>query len=591
MNALPPPLDALSEAEQRRLAGYLELVTFAAGTTIFEAGAAGDGCYLLDEGVVRLDVPLAEVDTDATLDYLEAGEVLGELALLDAQPRSVAATAETRVRARKLSEAALERLAAEEPAIAIGVLRVLGRDVARKLRETNDRLTEHLARQGRDPEVEDLVARAKAAQEVIAPWDEDRVDALLRDLSTACKSASSRWAEEIVEVTRIGNVADKTFKNVGAAEAVFGLMTGRPGIGPLGPPDERGVQELAHPMGVIFGLIPVTNPIATAIFKTLSALKSRNSLILSFHRNCLPLAESFGAVAHDVLERHGAPTDLVLWVRNRVSRQKTARFMAHPDVAFVLATGGPGMVRAAYSSGTPAIGVGPGNTPTWIAADADVDQAADAIVASKAFDNGLICGAEHNLLVDRSVKQRFVERLEAYGAAVLSEEERERFLAAVIREDGQGFRPEVLGQTAALMASFLQIERPYDIRILVFEAEPDLTSPVTSEKMSPFLSLFEVDGDDDALGLSAALLGKMGAGHTAIVHTEDRARAERFAAHVRASRILVNSPGSQGVSGVTTGLEASFTLGCGTFGGTSTTDNITYRHLRNVKYVADLFVR
>lgn len=586
MTTLPAPLDQLSDADQRTLAGFMESVWLEAGTRLFDAGQPGDRCYLIDEGIVRLDVPFDEVDTDATLAYVEPGEVLGELALLDGSPRSVHATAETDVSARELSSEQITRLSEDHPAIATMLFRALGQDVARKLRRTNDRLAEHLAVEASDPEADRMIAAGVAAQATFSDWDEDRVDALLEDLAQTLAKRAEEFATATVEVTKLGNVADKTFKNTFAALGVLETLVDVRGRGPLGPASERGVTELASGMGVVFAIIPVTNPVATAIYKTLIALKARNALILSFHRICLPLAESFADAVIPVLQEHGAPTELVQSVRLRSSRQRTARFMSHPDVSFVLATGGPGMVRAAYRSGTPAIGVGPGNAPTWVAEDAMVDPAAQAIVASKSFDHGLICGAEHNLVVDSSRVEEFGRALEAAGAAVLTADEATRFRGAAMTEDGRGFRPEVMGQSAQVLAEFVGIARDHPISLLVVPGQPDLEAAMTSEKMGPFLSMFTVSGDEQALELCLALLRKMGTGHTAIVHTRDEARAARFAETMPASRILVNSPGSQGVCGLTTGLAPAFTLGCGTFGGNSTTDNVTWRNLVNVKRLA-----
>lgn len=583
---LPDPFSDLSPADFLALSAFLEPANHEAGDQIVAAGEPGDGCLFIDEGLVRLEVPLDHLDNDVTLGYLEPGEILGELALLDHQPRSVSAFAETPVTARRLDRAALDQLLTREPRVGARVLACLGRDAARKLRETNTRLIDYLQTEGTDPEVEELVARAKAAQETFVDVDEAVVDALLTDLATAFADAARELAEDAVKVTNLGNVDDKTVKNTFAARAVHRYVTGQRGIGELGPGEGEGVTDVAAPAGVIFALIPVTNPIATAIFTVLSALKARNAVIMSFHRVCLPLAERCGEIVHAALEQHGVSTDLVQWVRKRASRQKTAMFMGHRDVDLILATGGPGMVRAAYSSGTPALGVGPGNAPCWIAPDADVMKSAFDIVFSKAFDNGLICGAEHNLVVDAAVREAFCAALEECGAAVLTPEEAATFLGAVVIEDGSGYRPEVFGQAAETIASFLGISREGGIGLLVVPWEPDLSHPITSEKMSPFLSLFTVDGDDEALALSKALLDKMGTGHTAIIHSTDEGRIARFARTMPASRILVNAGGSTGVSGIASGLPPSLTLGCGTFGGNSTTDNVTFRNLRNVKRLA-----
>jgi acyl-CoA reductase-like NAD-dependent aldehyde dehydrogenase len=261
--------------------------------------------------------------------------------------------------------------------------------------------------------------------------------------------------------------------------------------------------------------------------------------------------------------------------------------MSHPLVSMILATGGTGLVKAAYSSGTPAIGVGPGNAPALICLDADLDEAARAIVQSKTFDNGLICGAEHNLVVDQRVVQPFLLALTLEGAAVLTDEEERRFFASAVDPETGSIRSEWIGQTAAAIASAVGIERPYQIRLLIVRAGLDhLEGVYAGEKLAPFLSLFTVATEEEGLTLCRALLRHVGAGHTAIIHTVSPDRVDRFARTIPAGRILVNSPAAQGCCGMTTGLECSMTLGCGTFGGNSTTDNVTFRHLLNIKRVA-----
>jgi len=286
------------------------------------------------------------------------------------------------------------------------------------------------------------------------------------------------------------------------------------------------------------------------------------------------------------LKAHGAPADLVQCVQVG-NRKTTRRFMSHPHVALVLATGGRTLVHAAYSSGKPAIGVGPGNAPAWICADADLDRAARAVVASKTFDNGLICGAEHNLVVDGRVSLPFAAALMQYGAAILTSDEERRFATRALDAKTGALRSEFVGQAAKAIAAALEIVRPYAIRLLIVRAKfPASGAFYTGEKLAPVLSMFTVSGEDEGLRLSRALLDLAGAGHTAVIHSENAARVERFARTMPAGRILVNSPAAQGCCGMTTGLECSLTLGCGTFGGNSTTDNVTFRHLLNVKRVA-----
>jgi acyl-CoA reductase-like NAD-dependent aldehyde dehydrogenase len=436
-------------------------------------------------------------------------------------------------------------------------------------------------------EVDAMASRASRAQGAFESWNDDRIDALLHDLADAFADAAEELAIATVAETGMGSVLDKTFKNQFASLGVYASFAGKPGQGTLTVDAARQVAEVASPVGVVFGVVPVTNPVATAMFKTLIALKGRNALILSFHHRALGVAERTGAIVRGVLKAHGAPLDLVQWVRRAGGRATTKKLMSHPLVSMILATGGTGLVKAAYSSGTPAIGVGPGNAPVLICPDADLDEAARAIVQSKTFDNGLICGAEHNLVVDQRVVQPFLVALTLEGAAVLTGEEERRFFATAVDAGSQSIRSEWIGQTAAAIAAGAGIERPYPIRLLIVRAGLEhLEGVYAGEKLAPFLSLFTVAGEDEGLALCRTLLRHVGAGYTAIIHTASPERVDRFARAIPAGRILVNSPAAQGCCGMTTGLECSLTLGCGTFGGNSTTDNVTFRHLLNIKRVA-----
>jgi len=585
--SLPGFFEALSEEHRDAVAKLLSDVEFEPGTTIFTEGDQGDAAYFIDEGEVRIELELPEVDTESVLRYEGPGSTLGEVALLDRLPRSATAIADTHVRARVITTADLDELATREPGAALAVTLELARDATAKLRTLTTQVSDLMFAVAPDPVVDELVARAVAAQAQFADWPEERVDDLLGKLTAMFLEHAPALAEATVEETHIGNVGDKTLKNMVAAQGVYDSLVGQVGAGTLSTDEHTLVTEIAAPVGVIFGLVPVTNPVATAYFKTLVCLKSRNAVILSFHHAVLGVGNRVGELIHDLLRQEGAPEDLVLWVRKRGSRKLTQQFMSHPDVSLILATGGAAMVQAAYSSGTPALGVGPGNSPCWIAPDADLPAAASSIVMSKSFDNGVICGAEHNLVVDRSVRDELIAQLESNGAAVLAPGEAEHFLEVAVDPATNRFRGEMIGQTAATIAAFTGIERPYEIKVIVVPAEWDgEDTPLAGEKMTPVLSLFDVTDDDAAIALSMRLLGYMGSGHTSIVHSRSADRIARFGATMPTSRILVNSPGAHGVFGVTTGLVPSLTLGCGTFGGNSTTDNIGYRHLLNVKRVA-----
>ena len=484
--------------------------------------------------------------------------------------------------------ALLDHLAETQPTVALAIAHALGSESMPALRPTVRRVTEVLESDAcLDEEIEFIVSRAVTAQETFENWSDDRIDALLFELSRLFAENAEQLAAATVRETGMGKVTDKTIKNRFASQTVYQSLAGRTAQGPLSFDVARRVTEIAGSMGVVFAVAPVTSPIATAIFKTLITLKGRNALILSFPHQALGVGQLAGGMVRDVLAEHGAPAALVQWVQLRGNRKATRRFMGHPKVAMVLATGSAGLVRAAYSSGTPAIGVGPGNAPAWICADADLDQAARLIVSSKTFDNGLICGAEHNLVVDDRVLHPFSEALKKYGAAVLVQDEEPRFYRRGIHPQSRRLRREFIGQSADVIAALIGIPRPYAIRLLVAPVgEAALTDFYGGEKLAPILSMFVASGEDHGLRLCRSLLKKAGAGHTAIIHSSNAARIDRFARQMPASRILVNAPGSQGCCGMETGLECSMTLGCGTYGGNSTNDNVTYRHLLNIKRIA-----
>jgi acetaldehyde dehydrogenase/alcohol dehydrogenase len=411
---LPPPLDALVAQDQQIVRDHLAPVRFTAGTCIFRKGAPGDGCYLIESGDVRLEADgEPHVDTERVLGYLTAGSLLGELALLDGLPRSASAFAETDVQAQHFSASALAKLCSEQPPIGSALLHALGRVASLKLRGITERFADSIIADVRDPDVDRVVAKAAEAQRAFASWSEERVDALLAALANEVAGHAESLARATVQETRIGNVADKTNKNLNASLGIYRSLAGKVGQGIVAVNPELLITEIASPAGVVFALIPVTNPVATAVFKTLISLKTRCALILSFHHACLGVGNTVCTLMQSVLDQNGAPPNLLEWVRERSSRRKTVQFMRHSDVSLILATGGAAMVEAAYSSGTPALGVGPGNCPTYVAPDADIDAAAGAIVKSKPYDNGLICGAEQNLVVDVSVRAAFVDSCRA----------------------------------------------------------------------------------------------------------------------------------------------------------------------------------
>jgi len=572
-----------------KLAAYLEPVQFAAGERLFLEGDAVDGFYLIDEGIVRIQVEREEIDTDPVLSFLGAGQTVGELGLLDGQPRAASAYADEPVGARKFSKSSLAQIELEEPALGAAIFRHLGREAALKLRAANERILGHAAPRETEEtaQVSPMVEAAWQAQKAFVLWSEERVNALLAALAESIAARAAVLAEHTVALTHMGSAADKTRKNRLASLGVLASLANQPGYGLLNSPPTDGVSEFAAPAGVVFGLIPMTNPVATAIFKVLICLKSRNAVILSFHRSTRELAETVGAIFQRVLEREGAPRGLIQWVRGRNSRRTTEAFFHHPGISLLLATGGRSMVEAAYRSGKPALGVGPGNAPALICLDADLDWAAQCIVESKSFDHGIICGSEHNLVVPAAIRAAFERALERAGAAVLNDEEATVFHAQCVVPDRAALRRNVLGRSAAETAAAIGVQRGHPIRLIVIpSAEVSPNNPLAMEKMAPIAGLFEVRDELEGVEVSRRLLELDGLGHTAVIHSRNAPLIERFATLMPASRILVGSPASQGVVGITTGLIPSFMLGCGTFGGTSTGDNVTYTHVRNLKRLA-----
>jgi acyl-CoA reductase-like NAD-dependent aldehyde dehydrogenase len=594
---LPSPFDRLTADDAAVLSRRAVPVEFSAGSCIFEAGTIGDCCYVIDSGVVRIDVDRSELPADSGIDdetalaYVEAGDLLGELALLDQLPRSASAYAYTDVRARRIDAALLNEFTRTRPVLAVALYSALGRAAALRLRRMTTRLAlPTLANEPEaegDSDVDDTVARATAAQSSFLGWSEDMIDELLRSMASAVADHAEELARANVEEAGFGSVESKIGKILMLSLGAYSYLAGRRAAGAVAADPDLGLTEFAGPVGVVFGLGPVTNPVSTLAFKALICVKSRNALVFSPHHMARNVSLRVEELLRGALEAHGAPADLIQCVRTRASRAKTVQFMEHPNVALVLATGGQKMVKVAYSSGTPAIGVGPGNTPALVCGDADLPSTVEKILLSKTFDNGVICGAENNLVVVDAVYDAFVAEAERQGAAVLSPEEAADFSAQLINPATNRVRGDIVGQPASLFAQFGGIKRTFPIELVIVPSSdigPD--NPYAHEKLAPLLSLFRAADEEDGIIACQELLAIAGAGHTAAIHTSDEATISRFAEQIPASRILVNSPAAHGIIGMTTGLIPTATLGCGTYGGTSTTDNVTYTHLLNIKRLA-----
>jgi acetaldehyde dehydrogenase/alcohol dehydrogenase len=434
----------------------------------------------------------------------------------------------------------------------------------------------------------DMAVRAREAQRQFDGWPEERVDALLLDIAETISAASPVLAAEAVAETGIGNVADKTTKTRFASLGVYRYLAGQPASGVISRDRATGVTEIAAPIGVVLGILPVTNPVATLVFKALITLKGRNAIIISPRDAAADVCGHATRLIRRVLGDHGAPPDLLQCLPARPGRELTEQLMRSSAVALVLATGGPGVVRAAYSCGIPAIGVGAGNAPVWICADADLAAAAGHIVTSKSFDYGVVCGSEQHIVVDRDVAAHFRAALGHAGAVVLSIEERRRLAVALIDEQTGSVRRHLIGRSPAVIARHAGLTLPPGTRLLAVPVEADATRGLWGrERLAPIVTLLEAVDEPHAVALCRSLLANQGRGHTAAIHTTNPERVERFAQQVPVSRLLVNGPAAHGSVGMGNGLPPSFTLGCGTDGGTSTSDNVSFRHLLNVRRVAE----
>ncbi|XOF32220.1 MAG: aldehyde dehydrogenase family protein [Candidatus Electrothrix sp. YB6] len=581
-------LNKLEPEEREAVESYLKSVRYKQGELIAEKGSSRNGFFILDEGTIRIEsIHQAGQPDEWILKYLNAGSTIGEFSLIDDGPRSANYYAHTDVIVRHLSVEDFAALQAQNPKVTSACFAVLSRHLVRLIRRISVESADFQATTTYPPEIEKMVSAGVTAQKSFESWTEERVDALVREIIKCFLEQAESLAEEEVSETGYGVAADKVTKLHFVCSEIARSFLGKKAFGVIRQDEAGGLIEIASPVGVVLGLVPVTNPVPTLLFKTIICIKSRNALIISSHRNALKVGNKAGELIRRILQKHGAPSVLVQWWKERTSRLTTSLLMRHKDVSFILATGGPRMVKAAYSSGTPALGVGSGNAPVMICADADLRNTAQTVVSSKSFDNGVICGSENNLVVASSSKDIFLRFLEKSGAAILTPEEIPLLTACIFDETFQYVQKKIIGKSAENIAYLSGIKRDCKIRLLVVPLKNDqIQEAYGREKLMPVLSLFTFEDENSGFELCKQLLLNEGRGHTAIIHTQNKKLAKRFGLAMPASRILVNTGGSLGCIGASSALSPSMTLGCGTFQGNSTTDNVTYKHLLNIKRIA-----
>ena len=438
-------------------------------------------------------------------------------------------------------------------------------------------------------ELNDLVARVKKAQLEFANFSQEKVDAIFRAAALAAADARIPLAKLAVEESGMGIVEDKVIKNHFASEYIYNAYKDEKTCGILSEDLTYGTITIAEPIGIICGIVPTTNPTSTAIFKALISLKTRNGIIFSPHPRAKLATNRAAEIVLNAEIAAGAPKDIIGWI-DEPSVALSNALMHHDDINLILATGGPGMVKAAYSSGKPAIGVGAGNTPVVIDDSADIKRAVASILMSKTFDNGVICASEQSVIVVDSIYKQVRERFATHGGYMLTGKEL-KAVQDIILKDGN-LNAAIVGQPAVKIAEMAGIEVPVNTKILIGEVkETTDAEPFAHEKLSPLLAMYHAQNFEDAVHKAEKLVEMGGIGHTSCLYTDQDNCPEHvayFGDKMKTSRILINTPASQGGIGdlYNFKLAPSLTLGCGSWGGNSISENVGPKHLINTKTVA-----
>ena len=436
--------------------------------------------------------------------------------------------------------------------------------------------------------IDSLMEKAKKASEEYLKLDQSQVDKIIKAMSMAGLEHHMELAKMAVEETGRGIYEDKITKNMFATEYIYHSIKYDKTVGIISENEEEGYEEIAEPVGIIAGVTPVTNPTSTTMFKSIIAAKTRNVIVFGFHPSAQKCSVAAATYLRDAAVAAGAPENCILWIE-KPSIDATRALMNHPDVNLILATGGTGMVKSAYSCGKPALGVGPGNVPCYIDKTAKLKTSVNDLVLSKSFDNGMICASEQSVIVDREIKEEFEKLMKEAGCYFLSDEETKKLRGSMfIEEKGCALNADIVGKSPYVIAKGAGIEVPQDTKVLVLkENGVGVEYPFSKEKLSPVLAYYIVNNSDEGIDLAEKLIEFGGLGHSAVIHSEDKDTINKFAEKVKVGRIIVNSPSTHGAIGdIYNTNMPSLTLGCGTFGGNSTTSNVSSVNLINIKRVA-----
>ncbi|MGG3555824.1 acetaldehyde dehydrogenase (acetylating) [Peribacillus frigoritolerans] len=433
-------------------------------------------------------------------------------------------------------------------------------------------------------EVRKLLEQAKLAQQQIEKMTQVQVDQIVQSMAQAATKEAGRLAAMAVDETGYGKIEDKRTKNLFSARDIYESMKDKKTVGIISRNEEKQVWEVAEPVGIIAGIVPSTNPTSTAIFKALISLKSRNAIVFSPHPAAAKCTNETVRILQEAAERANAPKGIISSITNP-TLSSAHELINHKLTDLILATGGTDMVKAAYSSGKPAYGVGPGNVPVFIHSSANVEKAVKQIVQSKTFDYGTICASEQALIIEKSIKRKVKKELENKGAYFLDDYEKKK-IEEIIMVNGR-LNPGIVGKSPQALANMAGIFVSDGVKVLIAE-ETNIgkSYPFSLEKLSPILAYYTVEDWQEASHVCNELLKVGGLGHTIGIHSENKQIIEKIGLEQRVSRVVVNSGTTFGGIGATTGITPSMTLGCGTYGNNVSSDNIGPEHLLNIKRIA-----
>ena len=435
--------------------------------------------------------------------------------------------------------------------------------------------------------IDELATKANVALKAMEDFTQEQVDHIVHQMAMAALDQHMPLAKMAVEETGRGIYEDKAIKNMYASEYIWNNIKHDKTVGVINKDEQTGLMEIAEPVGGVCGVTPTTNPTSTTIFKSLIALKTRNPIVFAFHPSAQKCSAEAARIVRDAAIAAGAPENCIQWIE-QPSIDATSALMNHPGIAIVLATGGAGMVKSAYSTGKPALGVGPGNVPAYIEKTAKVKRAVNDLIVSKSFDNGMICASEQAVIVDKEIYASVKAEFEAHNVYFVKPNELQKLEDAVMNEGKYAVNPAIVGNSAEKIAELAGISVPKGTKILVAELEgagPEY--PLSREKLSPVLAMMKSNNAEHAFELCEAMLNLGGLGHTAVIHTEDEELQVAFGLRMKACRILVNTPSAEGgIGNIYNEMIPSLTLGCGSYGKNSVSKNVSSINLINIKTVA-----